>query len=109
MKTSFIIAVAHKVTKIFKKQFQQNSNTLDATIDLEGREALIKQIDDSIAYEHQSFHNKLEALKREKEEIKNLERDWDLLQVSCYRDLSKSGKLLDRYIKKGKIKELKEF
>lgn len=113
---SFLIAVDNDFAEKFKREFlEAGDDNRYASIDSEGREALIKDIDKQIVRRWQALFSHLrhefrilEKLKLKQEEIKNYDPEYSLMDISYHSNYYKVDKIMKEYIKSNRLRYIKE-
>lgn len=113
---SFLIAVDNDFVEKFKEEFlEAGDDNRYASIDSEGREALIKDIDKQIVRRWQALFSHLrhefrilEKLKLKQEEIKNYDPEYSLMDISYHSNYYKVDKIMKEYVKSNRLRYIKE-
>lgn len=113
---SFLVALDNDFAEQFREKFYSSGQDgLYATIDIDGKEELLKDIDRQISRTWQNLFNsiqqgfnKLERLKAEKEEIEHYDPEYSLMEISYHSCYNKTGKVVEEYVKKGRLLYVKE-
>lgn len=113
---SFLIAVDNDFAEKFKREFlEAGDDNRYASIDSEGREALIKDIDKQIVRRWQALFSHLrhefrvlEKLKLKQEEIKNYDPEYSLMDISYHSNYYKVDKIMKEYVKSNRLRYIKE-
>ena len=113
---SFLVALDNNFAEQFREEFYSSGEDGKyATIDVDGKEELLKDIDRQIARRWQNLFNTikhefatLERLKAEKEEIEHYDPEYSLMEISYHSCYNKTGKVVEEYVKKGRLFYVKE-
>lgn len=113
---SFLVALDNDFAEQFREEFYASGQDgLYATIDVDGKDELLKDIDRQITRRWQSLFNTiknefdtLEKLKAEKEEIKNYDPEYSLMEICYHGCRHKTVKIVEEYLKKNRLQVIKE-
>ena len=114
--TSFLVALQNEYAEIFREEFYASGDKgLYATIDCDGKEELLKDMDRQIMRTWQNLFNtikgkfeRLEALKAQREEIEHYDPEYSLMEICYHSCYHRTGKIIEEYVKKDRLRYIKE-
>ena len=114
--SSFLVALDNDFAEQFREEFYASGDKGKyATIDADGKDELLKDMDRLITSKERSLFETLKRgfknlnrLKAERAELENYDPEYSLMEISYHSCFDKTGKVVEEYVKKQKLRYIKE-